>query len=104
MHTRRWLPTVDQKHARVHPCTAALLSRARVGVEVKVRLGLPSDRHREKAHVWVPHSGETVCGDHVHIKEALDKGKQAVEDVGEGKVWAQLLVADVVPANIISNE
>mmetsp|Transcript_6694 Transcript_6694/g.16117 ORF Transcript_6694/g.16117 Transcript_6694/m.16117 type:complete len:507 (+) Transcript_6694:437-1957(+) len=82
----------------IHPCTSALLRRAGVGVEVEERLGLPRPGDLVDRHVRVPHGGVHALGlGDRHVEEPLGEGEQPLKDIGECKIWPQLLVRDVVP-------
>ena len=81
----------------VHPGARPLLRGAGVRVEIKVGGGHAPPGQLEEADVRVP-DGRGLGRGHghdVHVKQALDEGEQAVQDVGQGKVGAQGLVGQV---------
>mmetsp|Transcript_9886 Transcript_9886/g.28036 ORF Transcript_9886/g.28036 Transcript_9886/m.28036 type:complete len:466 (-) Transcript_9886:797-2194(-) len=80
--------------AHVHPGAAALVGRPRVRVQVERRdvlVGLVVV-DGEEAHVVVPHLGLPIGGPDADPEDALDEAEQAVQNLLELEVGAQLLL------------
>mmetsp|Transcript_13603 Transcript_13603/g.24584 ORF Transcript_13603/g.24584 Transcript_13603/m.24584 type:complete len:213 (-) Transcript_13603:1192-1830(-) len=82
----------------IHPGASSLLRGPRVGVEVKVGLGLSGFgvRHLVEHDRLVPEGGSEGRFFNFHVEQAFDEVKKPNHHLGEGEVWPEFLLVEVV--------
>ena len=80
----------------IHPCSSTFLCWTRVGIQVKVSLGLSIFSHLKEAYIFVPHRDHSVSCYNVHTIEPVGELEKPIQNIWQGKIGSQFLIADRV--------